>query len=77
MPKLTEYAEMAAMEYLLETGEADLDARWIAEFFQNSGVLDDYPRQDLVVFCAMVQKELTRKSERAGKQTRRIKSSTS
>ena len=70
MPKLTEYAEIAATEYLQETESTELDSRWIAEFFQNSGVQDDYPRQDLVAFCAMVQKVLTVKSERAGKQTR-------
>ncbi len=69
MPKLSEYVEMAATEYLLETGKDELDAHWIAGFFQDSGVQDDYPRQDLVAFGAMVQKALTRKSERAGKQT--------
>ena len=68
MTKLSDYVEIAAMEYLLETGNDELDARWIAEFFQDSGVQDDYPRQDLVAFSAMVQKELTRLSERAGKQ---------
>ena len=70
MTKLSDYVEMAAMEYLLETGQDELEAQWIAEFFQNSGVQDDYPQQDLVAFSAMVQKELTKKSERAGKQTR-------
>jgi hypothetical protein len=70
MTKLSEYVEIAAMEYLLETGQDQLDAHWIAEFFQDSGVLDDYPRQDLVAFAALVQKELTKQSERAGKQTR-------
>jgi hypothetical protein len=70
MPKLSEYVEMAAREYLQETGQDELDARWIAGFFQDSGVQDDYPRQDLVAFSAMVQKELTLQSERAGKQTR-------
>ena len=70
MPKLSEYVEMAANEYLQETGKDELDARWIAAFFQDSGVLDDYPRQDLVAFSEMVQKELTRKSGRAGKQMR-------
>ena len=69
MHKLTEYAEMAATEYLQETGKTELDLRWIAEFFQDSGVQDDYPRQDLIVFSAMVQKALTIKSERADKQT--------
>ena len=70
MPKLSEYVEMAAMEYLQETGKTELDLRWIAEFFQNSGVQDDYPRQDLVAFCALVQKALTLKSGRADKQAR-------
>lgn len=70
MTKLSDYVEMAAMEYWLETGEDELDVHWIAEYFQDCGVQDDYPRQDLVAFSAMVQKELTRQSERAGKQTR-------
>ena len=70
MTKLSDYVEIAAMEYLLETGKDELDAHWIAEFLQDSGVLDDYPRQDLVAFSAMVQKELTKQSERAGKQAR-------
>jgi hypothetical protein len=70
MPKLSEYVEMAANEYLQETGQDELDARWIAEFFQDGGVQDDYPRQDLVAFSAMVQKALTKKSDRAGKRTR-------
>ena len=70
MPKLTEYVEMAATEYLQETGKPELDARWIAEFFQDCGVLDEYPRQDLVAFCALVQKTLTEKTARAEKLTR-------
>jgi len=70
MTKLSEYVEMAANEYLQETGKDELDARWIAAFFQESGVQDDYPRQDLIAFGDMVQKALTLKSERAGKQTR-------
>jgi hypothetical protein len=45
-----------------------LDAHWIAEFFQDNGVQDDYPRQDLIAFYALVQKALTIKSERARKQ---------
>ena len=68
MPKLTEYAEMAAIEYLQETGSSELDVLWIAEFFQDSGVQDEYPRQDLVVFSSMVQKLLHMKAERADKQ---------
>ena len=45
-----------------------MDAHWIAEFFQDNGVQDDYPRQDLIAFYALVQKALTIKSERARKQ---------
>jgi len=70
MAKLTEYADAAATEYLRETGKTELDPHWLAEFFQDCGVQDDYPRQDLVAFHSMVQKELTKISERAGKQTR-------
>ena len=46
--KLSDYVELAASEYFLETGRIDLDARWIAAFFQDGGVMDAYPRQDLV-----------------------------
>ncbi|MEO9061141.1 MAG: hypothetical protein ABI270_03745 [Nitrosospira sp.] len=67
MPKLTDYAKMAADEYVQEAGNSELDARWIAEFFQDCGVLDAYPRQDLVAFAGMVQKELTKKAEQAAK----------
>ena len=70
MPKLSDYVEMAATEYLQETGNTELDSRWIAQFFQDSGVQDDYPTQDLVVFHAMVQKALTKKADRADKQAR-------
>ena len=70
MRKLSEYVEMAATEYLHETGKAELDAHWIAEFFQDNGVQDDYPRQDLIAFCELVQKALIIKSDRAHKQTR-------
>lgn len=70
MAKLTEYADAAATEYLQVTGKTELDPHWLAEFFQDCGVQDDYPRQDLVAFHAMVQKELTRRAERADKQTR-------
>ena len=68
MAKLTEYAEMAAAEYVEETGSFDLNARWVAEFFQDSGAQDDYPRQDVVAFFDMVQKALTKNAERAGEQ---------
>jgi hypothetical protein len=70
MRKLTDYVEMAATEYLQETGKDELDSRWIAEFFQDCGVQDDYPKQDLVDFYALVQKVLTINIERAEKLVR-------
>ena len=70
MPKLSEYVEIAATEYLQETGETELDARWLAEFFQDGGVQDEFPNQDPVAFHSMVQKTLSKKAERAGKQAR-------
>lgn len=63
MHKLSEYVEAASSEFLHETGRTTLDARWIAEFYQDSGLLDDYPRQDLVAFAEMVQKALLRRAE--------------
>ena len=68
MPKLSAYVELAATEYLQETGQDELDARWIAAFFQDGGVLDDHPRQGLIEFAELVQKALTKQSERAHKQ---------
>lgn len=67
MRKLTEHVETAATEYLQETGKDVLDPVWVAEFFQDCGVQDDYPAQDLVAFYALVQKALTIRIERAGK----------
>ena len=69
MPKLSEYVELAATEYLQETGQDELDARWIAAFFQDGGVLEEHPRQSVIEFADLVQKALTKQSERAGKQT--------
>ncbi|MBS1190442.1 MAG: hypothetical protein H6R10_2234 [Rhodocyclaceae bacterium] len=71
MPKLSEYVEMAASDYLQETGNVELEPFWIAEYFLYSGVQDDYPRQDLVTFHALVQKTLRKKAERAGQDARR------
>lgn len=68
MPKLSAYVELAATEYLQETGQDELDARWIAAFFQDGGVLDDHPQQGLIEFAELVQKALTKQSERARKQ---------
>jgi hypothetical protein len=62
MRKLSDYIEMAAEEYWQETGNNELESRWIAEFFQDCGVLDDHPQQDLLGFYALVQKVLTRKN---------------
>ena len=70
MRKLTDYVEMAATEYLQETGKDELDSLWIAEFFQDCGVQNDYPKQDLVDFYALVQKALTIKIESAKKVAR-------
>ena len=68
--KLSDYVGAAADDYVKETGRDGLDGRWIAAFFQESGVADEYPRQGLVAFSELVQKELTRRSERAIKQAR-------
>ena len=67
MPKLTDYVKMAAETYLEETENTELNAHWIAEFFQDCSVQDAYPRQDLIAFAEMVQKELTKKDERPPK----------
>ncbi len=70
MRKLTDYVETAASEYWEETRNSELDPLWIAEFFQDCGVLDDHPGQDLVGFFAQVQKALTRNIEREAKVAR-------
>ncbi len=67
MRKLSEYVETAAAEYWQETGKQELDSLWIAEFFQDCGVMDDYPNQDVVGFFAQVQKALSLNLERAQK----------
>jgi hypothetical protein len=70
MRKISDYVEMAANEYLQETGKDELDALWVAEYFQDCGVLDDYPMQDLVDFFTLVQKSLTVIIARTEKLTR-------
>ena len=70
MRKLSDYVEMAAAEYWQETGKEELAPLWTAEFFQDCGVLDDHPGQDVVEFHALVQKALTRNIERAKKLAR-------
>lgn len=70
MPKLSEFVEMAAAEFIRDTGHSDLSARWIAEFFEDNGVADAYPHQDLVAFAVLVEKALERNNERAGKEAR-------
>ena len=67
MRKLSDYVEMAAEEYWQETGKNELDSLWLAEFFQDCGVLDDHSEQDVVGFYALVQKVLTRKIDREKK----------
>ena len=61
---------MAAEEYLQETGKPDLDSLWIAEYFQDGGVMDDHPGQSLVGFYTLVQKALTIRIEKAAKLAR-------
>ncbi len=70
MRKLSDHIEMAAAEYWQETGNAELAPRWIAEYFQDCGVMDDYPNQNLIGFHALVQKALTLNIERADKVAR-------
>lgn len=70
MHKLSDYVKIAAETYFEETGNIELNALWIAEFFQDSGVQDAYPRQDLINFAEMVQKTLTKNDEQATKKTR-------
>ena len=67
MPKLSEHVSNAASEFFAETGSVDLNARWVAEYFQDAGVADEYPNQDLIIFYDMVQKALTLKAEYARK----------
>ena len=70
MHKLSDYIKMAAEAYFEETGNIELNAYWIAEFFQDYGVQDVYPHQNLVNFAKMVQKELLRNEEQAAKKAR-------
>lgn len=70
-PKLSDFVELAAAEYLRDTGRIDLDARWIAAYFADCGVIDAYPLQDLVAFSALVQKALDARAARAGTVARR------
>jgi hypothetical protein len=69
MYKISDHVEMAANEYLQETGKGELDALWLAEYFRDC-VQDDFPAQDLVAFFALVQKSLTLMIERAEKKAR-------
>ncbi len=70
MHKLSDYIKTAVETYLEETGNIELNAHWIAEFFQDCGVQDAYPNQDLLDFAKMVQKELTKIDEQAAKKMR-------
>lgn len=68
--KLSDFVELAATEYLRDTGRIDLDPRWIAAYFADSGVAEAYPQQNLVAFAALVQKALDVRAERADKVAR-------
>lgn len=67
MRKLNDYVEGAALEYWQETGKRELEPLWIAEYFQDAGVMDDHPHLNVVAFHALVQKVLTQNLERAEK----------
>lgn len=67
MRTLNDYVESAAEEYWQETGRADLDPLWIAEYFQDGGVMDDHPQLKVVAFFALVEKMLAQNLERAAK----------
>ncbi len=67
MRKLNDYVESAALEYWEETGKRELEPLWIAEYFQDAGVMDDHPQVNVVDFHALVQKALTLNIERAEK----------
>ena len=69
MYKISDHVEMAANEYLQETGKGELDALWLAEYFRDC-VQDDFPEQDLVAFFALVQKSLALIIEKAEKLAR-------
>ena len=64
MLKLSDFVEMAAVEYWQVKSNNELDSIWVAEFFQEYGVLDDHPGQDLISFYALVKIALTRNIER-------------
>ncbi len=70
MHKLSDYIKLAADTYFEEAGSSELNAHWIAEFFQDYDLQDAYPSQSLVNFANLVQKELTRNEEQAAKKSR-------
>lgn len=70
MQKLSAHIEMAAAEYRQETGKEELAPLWIAEYFQDCGVMDDFPGMSLIEFHALVQKALTLDAEREEKRAR-------
>jgi hypothetical protein len=66
--KLSEYVNIAAVEYFRETGRITLDAVWIAEFFAGGGLEEDHPQQDLMAFHALVQKALLRNAAQSARE---------
>ncbi len=70
MQKLSAHIEMAAAEYRQETGKDELVQLWSAEYFQDCGVMDDYPGLSLIEFHALVQKALALDVERKEKRAR-------
>ncbi|UJO99397.1 MAG: hypothetical protein LZF64_09285, partial [Nitrosomonas sp.] len=45
LPIISDYVKLAADTYFEETGSSELNAHWIAEFFQDYGLQDAYPSQ--------------------------------
>ncbi|MHB1117301.1 hypothetical protein [Sideroxydans sp.] len=70
MQKLSAHIETAAAEYRQETGKDELAPLWSAEYFQDCGVMDDYPGLSLIELHALVQKALTLNAEREEKRAR-------
>lgn len=70
MQKMSAHIEMAAAEYRQEIGKEELAPFWSAEYFQDCGVMDDYPGLSLIEFHALVQKALTQAVEREEKRAR-------
>ncbi|MDD2699810.1 MAG: hypothetical protein PHH36_01100 [Sideroxydans sp.] len=70
MRKLSALIDRAVAEYRQETGKEELAPLWSAEYFQDYGVMEDFPGLSLIEFHALVQKALTQDVEREEKRAR-------